>query len=81
MNGNIDITVKKGSLDFCCKQSFATSLTLKKSGFVASRRDNSCFDFCVRLRRLKCFFNQPGLSTCQLAAARAQDNPSYHRGM
>ena len=77
---DIDVAGKKSLLDFCCKQSFAASLMLKKPGFVASCRDDSCFDFCVGLRRLKCFFNQSGLRTCQLAAARAQNDFSCHRG-
>src|SRR4029077_13433285 len=78
---DIDVAGKKGLLDLCGEQSFATSLTLKNPGFVASCRDDSCFDFCARLRRLNCFFNQPGLRTCELAAPRAKDDFSRHRGM
>jgi hypothetical protein len=70
VNRDVNVAGEKGPLDFCCEQSFAASLTLKKPGSVASRRDNSCIDFCVRLRRLNGFFNQPSLRTCQLAAAR-----------
>jgi hypothetical protein len=76
---DIDVASKKSPLDFCCEQSFATTSTLKKPGFVASCLDDSCFDFCVRLRCLNCFFDQPGLRACELAAPRAKDDFSRHR--
>src|ERR1044071_4370133 len=76
---NIDILYQKRSLDFSREQSFATSQTLEPRGFIALRRDDSRLDSRVRSRYLNCFFNQPGLRTCQLTAARAQDDFCCHR--
>src|SRR5207248_10117623 len=66
-------------LDFCREQSLAANLTLEQPGFIAQRRDDSRLDSRVRSCRLNRFFNQPGLGTCQLAAARTQDDFSCHR--
>jgi hypothetical protein len=79
MNRNIDISGEKRSLDFCSKQSFATSLTLEQPAFIALRCDDSDLDSRVRSRRLNRFFNQTGLRACQLAAACTQDDVPSHR--
>jgi hypothetical protein len=80
MNRKIDISGDKRSLDLRREQSLATSLRLEQSGFIPLRCDDSRLDSRVRSRRLNCFFNQSGLRTCQLAAARTQDDFFCHRG-
>jgi hypothetical protein len=71
MHCNIGISGKQRSLNFCREQSFSPVAQVRRATFVSFRHYDFGFDLQVRARRLNSFFNQMGLCSRQLAAARA----------
>jgi hypothetical protein len=73
MDGNVNVTGNKRSLNFCREQSFSACAQIEHSGFVALRRDDFCLNLCLCPHRLDCFFHQTSLRARQFAAACPQD--------